>query len=87
MTDDLQDGGMPHLALLHRRTDVSEATGVTNETSLYRSLVTGQYVLEQVVFGRHGRDRNAVCLGAEAVRGLLPWLERIASGRDRDEGG
>lgn len=57
------------------------------ETSLYRSLVTGQFVLEHVVDGRHGRDRNAVCLGAEAVRGLLPWLERIASGSARDEGG
>jgi hypothetical protein len=68
--------------LLHRRTAISEEWDVAVETSLYKSNVTGLYVLEQVQHGRHETVKTTVSLSAEMIVDLLPLLTTIA----RDEG-
>ena len=70
--------------LLHRRTNISEEWGVAVETSLYKSNVTGLYVLEQVQHGRHETVKTAVSLSAGMIAELLPLLTMIA--RDEAEG-
>jgi hypothetical protein len=68
--------------LLHRRTDISEEWGVAVETSLYRSNVTGLYVLEQVQHGRQETLKSSVSLSAGIIGELLPLLTRIAQGEE-----
>lgn len=76
------DDKIPLHTLLHRRTDISEEWGVAVETSLYRSNVTGLYVLEQVQHGRHEAVKTVVSLSTGIIRELLPLLTRIAQGAE-----
>ena len=67
-----------HCELLYRHTGISDEFGVSVETSLSRSNVTGGYLLQQVLYGRHGTTTNTISLGLEALAGLMPFLEEIA---------
>ena len=67
-----------HLTLMHRVSEVSEEWGVSLETSLYRSEVTGHYMLEQVRLGRHETTTDSISLGPTMIAELLPLLTRIA---------
>jgi hypothetical protein len=66
--------------LIHRQTGVSDEEGVSVETSLYQSNVTGFYMIEQVFNGKGGEMRNAISLGPGVIAGLMPFLEKINRG-------
>ena len=75
------DGGtFQHLALLRRSAAISEEYGVSVETSLYRSNVTGMFLLEEVQHGRNGTSTNTVTLSPALVAEFLPLLAQIAEG-------
>ena len=65
------------LTLLRRISGVSDEWGVSVETSLYRSNVTGSYVLEQVQQGRHETTTNSISLVPATIAELLPILRAI----------
>lgn len=77
-------GTFQHLALLRRSVAISEEYGVSVETSLYRSHVTGMFLLEEVQHGRHGATTHCVTLSPGLIAEFLPLLGRIASGEEED---
>jgi hypothetical protein len=74
------DEAFPHVTLLRRSVTMNEEYGVAVETSLYRSNVTGVYLLEEIQHGRHGATASTVTLTPSTVADLLPLLARIAAG-------
>ena len=74
------DKTFQHLTLLRRSVAINEEYGVAVETSLYRSNVTGLYLLEEVQHGRHGTTANTITLSPGVVAEFLPMLKRIAEG-------
>ena len=78
----MNDDAFPHLTLLRRSGMTCQELGLTVETSIYKSNVTGLHLLEQIQHGRHETTTNTVTLSADLIAEFLPLLARIAAGDD-----
>jgi hypothetical protein len=64
--------------LLFRETQICQAEHLVLETSLYRSNLTGNLLLEQRLHGRLETTTSVVSLNCETIQRLLPHFQRIS---------
>ncbi len=69
--------------LLFRTTRISETPPISIETSLYRSELTGNYIIEQTMIGLNETTTATVVLSAETIEQLIPLFERIVYEHDK----
>ena len=76
MSDEPEDQPCRHV-LLFRETLFSEAGGTT-ETSLYRSGLSGNHLIEQRIQDQRKTTTSVVYLTDETIKRLLPHFQRIS---------
>ena len=74
---DEPDGLSCRHVLVFRETHI-ERTGTTTETSLYRSDLSGNHVIEQRIQDRNETTTSVVFLNDETIKRLLPHFQRIS---------
>jgi hypothetical protein len=65
--------------LLFRLTRIGKTEAIASETSIYRSGLTGNHILEQTMFDLNQTTTSMVVLTAETIKQLIPYLERIVT--------
>lgn len=58
--------------LLRRITHLIETPPISTETSLYRSELTGNYLIEQTIVGVNATTTSVVVLNPEAIKQIIP---------------
>lgn len=71
------DGLSCRHVLVFRETLIG-GTGTTTETSLYRSGLSGNHLIEQRIQDRNETTTSVVFLNVETIKRLLPHFQRIS---------
>jgi hypothetical protein len=71
------DESLYRSVLLFRETQFCQAEHVVLETSLYRSNLGGNFLLEQRLYGRRETTTSVVVLNGETIKRLLLHFERL----------
>jgi hypothetical protein len=65
--------------LLFRMTRICEIESITIETSLFRSELTGNHIIEQTMFCPNHTTTSMVVLNTQTINQLIPHLQRIVT--------
>ena len=72
-------------SLIHRSTAINEEFGFSIEVSLYKSNVTGLFVLEQVNVDRDGESRDSIGLSPCLLRKFMPFFDEFVRNETSDD--
>ena len=76
MTSSPEESNCRHV-LVFRLTKVGETPRTSTETSLYRSELTGNHLIEQTMISLNETTTATVVLSTETIKQLIPHFERI----------